>query len=225
MTTAREIITDALTFGLNKLSAGEALDADVGAVCLSALNNISDRMTGSGGMLFREVLTESPALTSSTATIGVQWVGLVPGVRILGATVRLANQSLEYNIAVVNLESYQGISIKTIKSIPDRIAYDGLSTVYIYPVPNGEKITLRTHEVAASFADLDTEYSMPPGCRSAVADMLAEKMAPTMIGSIPASVAVAAASARRRLEAANILPAIIGESSSPGRLASFLRGY
>ena len=225
MTTAREVITDALTFGLNRLSPGETLDADVGAVCLAALNNISDRMTGSGGMLFREVLTESTALTAATATIGAQWVGLVPGVRILGATVKLSGQTLEYDIALVNLDDYQGISIKTIKSIPDRIAYDGLSTIYIYPVPNGEKITLRTNEVAASFADLDTVYVMPPGCRSAIADMLAEKMAPSLLGAISPAVAAAASSARMRLEAANILPAIIGANGNPGRLASFLRGY
>lgn len=225
MTTAREVITDALTFGLNRLSPGETLDADVGAVCLSALNNIADRMTGSGGMLFREVLTESTALTAATAMIGVQWATLVPGVNILGATVKLAGQTLEYAIAVVTMEQYQGISIKTIASIPDRIAYDGISSVYIYPVPNGEKITLRTHQPAASFIDLDTVYVMPPGCRSAIADMLAEKMAPSLLGAITPAVAAAAASARMRLEAANIMPAIIDAGGNPGRLASFLRGY
>lgn len=42
MTTARQIITDALTFHLNRLSPGETLEADTADVCLSALNAFVD---------------------------------------------------------------------------------------------------------------------------------------------------------------------------------------
>lgn len=42
MTTARQIITDALTFHLNRLSPGETLEADTAAVCMSALNAFVD---------------------------------------------------------------------------------------------------------------------------------------------------------------------------------------
>jgi hypothetical protein len=42
MTTARQIITDALTFHLNRLSPGETLEADTAAVCLSAINAFVD---------------------------------------------------------------------------------------------------------------------------------------------------------------------------------------
>lgn len=42
MTTARQIITDALTFHLNRLSPGETLEADTADVCLSALNAFID---------------------------------------------------------------------------------------------------------------------------------------------------------------------------------------
>lgn len=222
MTTAREIVTGSLTFGLNRLSPGEAIEADVGAVCLSALNDIADMMSGSGGLLFAETLTESPALTSSTASIATQW-GLAPGVTILGATVKLANSTLEYPIAIVPLAEYQAIGIKTVGGTPDRIAFDGLSVVYIYPVPSGEKITLRTGRPVSSFASLDADYSMPPGSRSALSDMLSEKLAPTMLGGITAPIAAAAASARSRLAARSIQPAILG-SNGTGRLAAFMRG-
>jgi hypothetical protein len=59
VTTARVIIRNALTFGLNRLSPGEQEDADLFGRCLDALGSIVDEINGGKGMLWREVLTAS----------------------------------------------------------------------------------------------------------------------------------------------------------------------
>ena len=63
MPNARSIINGALTFGLNRLSPGETLNPDDAAVCLNALNHIADELNGSKAFLFREILTQSSAIT------------------------------------------------------------------------------------------------------------------------------------------------------------------
>ena len=69
MTTARQIITSALTTGLNRLSAGEALDADLAALCLSALNDVLDDINGSHGVLWKQPFTD----LDTNYTMGDGW--------------------------------------------------------------------------------------------------------------------------------------------------------
>ena len=87
MTTARNIIRGALTFYLNRLSPGEADDADTFNVCLDALNDVADEWNGTKSFLFRELLSPSlTGITGPSATLGTDWPGLVSGDRIEGAT-------------------------------------------------------------------------------------------------------------------------------------------
>jgi hypothetical protein len=217
MTTARQIIEGALGFGLNRLSPGETLDADTAATCLVALNNIADAMNGGGSFLFREILTTSSAISTATGTIGSTWAGLSPGVEILGATYNDGSQDDEMH--AMTMAQYAAIADKTIASEPSNYAHDGYATVYFYPVPTGQTVTVRTKQVVSDFADLDTDYGMPKGYKSHLADMLAERMAPSLIGSIPAPVARAAAMARSALQAQASNPAILrGTSQRPNIL-------
>ena len=71
-TTARSIIEGALSFGLNRLSPGETLDADTANTCLTALNMICDEFNGSGGFLFRDLMTQSTAISAASAGVGRQ---------------------------------------------------------------------------------------------------------------------------------------------------------
>jgi hypothetical protein len=85
MTTARQIITDALTFHLNRLSPGETLEADTADVCLSALNAFVDEWNVDGYALaefadldteydlptgYRYMLAANTAEKAATAMIG-----------------------------------------------------------------------------------------------------------------------------------------------------------
>ena len=223
MTTARSIISGAMTFGLNRLSPGETLDADVAALCLEALNHIADEWNGSKSFLFREIFTVGSALTGTSGTLGTTWSGLVSGDEILGATV--LDGGVDIPMMPLSLAQYANIAIKTLSTIPSLYAHDGAATVYIYPAPVAKVITLRTKQVVSDFADLDTDYSMPKGYKSALAALLTEKMAPVLLGSITQPIANAARAARSRVASQVVSPAILSAGDLAGGVLRIKRGY
>ena len=211
MTTARQIITSALTTGLNRLSAGETLDSDLAAVCLSALNDVVDALNGSGGLLWKQAAT-TQAVTGSAVLLSV-W-GLDPG-----ATISLVTQ----NNWPVNPTTYEALQTLVPQAgTPTLYASDGLS-LHFYPAPVSLPVTVLTKESAAEFADLDTDYTMPAGWRSGLAALLAEEVAEQVVGSLSAVVARKASAARRRLSA-KVEPAIINPGVGGDTLSAFFRG-
>lgn len=221
MTKARTIIRNALTFGLNRLSPGEAEDADLFGRCLDALASIVDRMNGSEGLLWREIFTKSTPISGMTATLGVDWATLASGVEIQGATVQYA-AGMDIPMSEITMEQYEQIPVKATASLPQVYAYDGNATVYFYPAAAGQTVTFRTLQQASNFADLDTDYVLPSGYQSAFEDFLAEKMAPTLNPSLLA-VAKANAEASRLRIAANVIdPAIL---QGGHRMGNILTGW
>lgn len=208
MTRARVIIRNALTFGLNRLSPGEAEDADLFGRCLDALGSIVDEINGGKGMLWREVLTTSTAISGASAQLGVAWSGLASGDEILGATVRYPGSN-DLPLSPITMGQYADIIDKATASVPSVFAHDGAATVYFWPAAAGQSVTLRTKQAAQTFADLDTEYSMPAGYQSAFEALLAEKMAPTLNADLVGLTAAKASAARRRINAQAINPEII----------------
>ncbi len=222
MPTARAIITGALTFGINRLSPGESLDADTALVCLDALNHIADELNGGKAFLFREILTVSSAITGASAALGTAWPSLAPGDEIIGATVQYTG-GMDVPLDPMTMAQYAVIAIKTTASLPRFFAHDGLATVYLYPAATGQTVTLRTRQVVSDFADLDTEYSMPKGYKAALSALLAVKMAPTMLGSLPPAVAAGAQKARNQLAQQSVNPAIIGGDKTRGNILTGFR--
>jgi len=222
MTRARDIIEDCLSFALNRLSPGESADSDTLATCLRALNSIVDQFNGSGSFLFREILTPSAApISTVSATLGSNWPALTPGEQILGATYRQG--SSDYSMSELTFMQYhEQVVQKTQTGQPEYWAHDGLATVFFYPVPLSYVITLRTKAEVAEFADVDTDYSMPSGYRSAFSALLAEKLSPVMLGGVTAAVKADANDARMRLLAMNCKPAIIG---IPPRRGNIITGF
>jgi hypothetical protein len=207
VTTARDIITGALRFRLNRLSPGEALDADLADTCLEALNAIVDEMNGSQSMLWREILTAG-TVTAVTGTLGTTWSTLSPGVPILGAS--YLDGTLDTMLERLTMEQYHALDDKTQAGNDlQYFAHDGAATVYFWPVPTSRSVTLRTRYEAQDFADLDTDYSMPRGYMSALGDIVAERVASSVIGSLPAEVARYGRAARMRLQAQASSPGII----------------
>lgn len=219
MTTARQVISGALTFHLNRLSPGETLDADLAALCLEALNHIADEWNGVKSFLFREILTVSSAISGASGTLGTTWTGLASGDEILGATVRYSNMDVPLHL--LTMGQYADVALKTISDIPEVFAHDGATTVYFYPACTGQTVTLRTKQVVSDFADLDTDYVMPKGYKSALSAVLAEKLSPSMTGGVSPAVASAAASARARIVAQNANPAILNTTQRPARSTIF----
>jgi hypothetical protein len=212
MTTARQIITSALTTGLNRLSAGETLDDDLAALCLSALNDVVDSINGAGGMLWRQVAT-TQTVSGSSAALSL-W-GLAPG-----ATISVITTPDQWP---VNPSTFEAIQTLTPSSGTPTIYAHAGDTLHFYPAPTSVAITVASKEAASEFADLDTDYSMPDGWRSGLAALLAEEVAVPVLGDLPGSVARKAAAARRRLMA-KVEPAILNPGSGGDVGAAFFRG-
>lgn len=92
----------------------------------------------------------------------------------------------------LNLEDYQRLSMKTATGgWPTTVYYDhnwaaGLGTIFVHPVPtsNAPDIVLYTPQALAEFADLDTDYTFPPGYRRAIRYNLAVELAEHFDGAL-----------------------------------------
>lgn len=222
MTTARTILQNALRFKLNRLSPGESADADTLDVGLDALNEVVDEWNGVKSFLFRTIITSSAStISAATGTLGTTWLGLSPGDEILGVTYLL--DGMDFPMAQLTMSQYhEHVHNKSEVSEPEFWAYDGLSTVYFYPVPNSKTIKLRTKAAVSAFADVDTDYTLPAGFQSALTDCVAEKLAFVMLGGVPPNITQAARAARNRIAAQVCDPAIIGEAP---RRNSIIEGF
>lgn len=221
MTAARTIIGGALTFWLNRLSPGETLDADLGAICLAALNDVVDGFNGLGSFLFSEAFTAG-VCNGTSGTLGTTWVGVNPGDNILGATVSY-QAGMDLPLDPLTMGQYADIAQKATASIPQYFCPDGGSLVFLWPAAAGQTITLRTWKSFSTFANLDTDYLMPQGFQSAFSACLAERMAPSLCGAIPAAVEVGARAARNRLSAQVTMPEII--DMTPPKIGNILSGW
>ena len=178
MTRAIEIITDAYE-RCNRLSPGETLSADDAAFGFRRLNLLVDEMSGQNGFLFRSVLTSAAA--SGVITLGVgAWLAISPGDEVVSAT---ANNLV---LSPVTMRQYNEIYQPGVTGIPAVYAHDGLSTLYLWPVPTGQTIKLLTRSPIAQFADQATDYKLPDGYSSALGAALAVRIAPSVLGNIPA---------------------------------------
>lgn len=218
MTTARQIIQTALTVHLNRLSPGETLDADTAAFCLDGLNNAIDAINGLKSFLWRQILTAG-TVTGVSGELGTTWVGLSSGDEILGATVAYS-AGMDIPLYPMSMERYANIPLKQTASIPREYAHDGAATVYFYPACTGQVVTLRTKQAASEFADLDTDYVMPKGYKSALSALLAFQVAPVLNGGVPAAVQVASVAARKQLASQAANPAILQSSNHAGNILS-----
>lgn len=174
---ALDIITDAYE-RLNRLSAGETLNADDSAKGLRRLNLLVDEWSAKVQFLYRSVLT-SAAQTGHITLASGSWASIPVGTNILAASVD------NIPLSELTMQQYAGLIDRTTTGSPVAWAQDGLGTVYFVPVPNGQTIQLLTSVGASSFADLTTTYTAPPGVENALGASLAVRLAPSTIGKVP----------------------------------------
>jgi hypothetical protein len=178
VTTAISIINDA--YGrCNRLSPGETLGPDEAAFAFARLNILIDELGAEQEFLFRDVLTS--VVQTGNITLGTgSWAAVASGAEIISATAD------NLPLAPITMQQYNELYAPTQTGIPNVWAQDGLSTVFLYPVPTGQTIKLQTRVGVSAFADQTTDYTMPPGYKSALGAMLAVKLAPTVLGQVPA---------------------------------------
>lgn len=174
---ALEIIRDAYE-GCNRLSPGEVLGDDDIDFAFRRLNLLVDELSAQNAFLFKNNLTS--AAQSGHITLGAgAWVGIDPGEEVVSAT---ANN---LPLAPLTMRRFNELYQPTVTGLPTIWAQDGLSTVYLWPVPTGQTIKLQTRSTVTQFADLTTDYTAPGGYKSALGAALSVRIAPKVIGKLP----------------------------------------
>jgi hypothetical protein len=216
MTTARTIITLALE-GMNKLSPGETLDADLAAACLRRLNAIADDDSVGRSMMPQDVIV-SGAVTGPSLTLGAGlFAAVAPGTEIIAA------QADRWELSPITMAQYASVEPSTGR--PEVFAADGLATVYLYPAAVGHTISLLVRKAFAQFADLDTDYLMPAGYQGMFAASLAVAMAPALLGGVPPALYAAEKRAKYNVQLANVRPAIINADPMRACVGNIFNGW
>src|SRR5574343_459859 len=137
MTTALGIITSAMR-KIGSLVKGEDPSADEADDGLEMLNDLISSISNDSMVVYSRTL-ENFTLSSGTAdyTIGTGGVfNTSRPVKIIAAYVR--SGTIDYNLNIINDESYASITLKSTGSIPEFINYTNgypLGTLKLYPVP------------------------------------------------------------------------------------------
>lgn len=220
MTTARTILSLALE-SMNRLSPGEALDADLAATCLRRLNSIADDWSAGRDMTPQDVIS-SGAVNGSGLTLGTgAFAAVAAGEEIISA------QADGFRMTSITMQQYNDIRLKNQGGRPEVWAHDGLATVFLYPAATGNTISLLTRAPFARFVDLDTSYTLPSGYEGAFAASLAVAMAPALLGGVTPGLLQAKKQALFNVRNANVRPAIVSANplSPPGACGNILKGW
>lgn len=202
MTTARTIITLALE-AMNRLSPGETLDADLAAACLRRLNAIADDWSAGRDMMPQDQLVAG-VVAGASLTLAA---GVFAAIGVGDEIIQL--QADGFPMSPITMQQYQNILLKNQGGRPQVWAWDGLSTVYVYPASAGNTISVMTRAPFASFVDLDSAYTLPSGYQGAFAASLAVAMAPALLGGVTPSLMAAEKKALYNVGNSTVRPAIL----------------
>lgn len=199
MTTARQLLTGALK-SVGVLDPVEAISPEDAADGLDLLNEHVDACNNDRLYIF----TTSEVVSSfagMTATIGPgMQINTPRPIGIESAFYRIGG--IDYPLEIVEKPRYDAIQIKTTPTgFPDLLYYDGQAptgTVFLYPVAQGlTEYHITVLQQLTQFADLDTDYALPPGYRRMLRYSMAEEMAP-LHGREPSPTVLRIAQASRR---------------------------
>lgn len=94
----------------------------------------------------------------------------------------IAGGYLDYPVAILSLEEYEGIGIKSLNGPWAKAVYyqpsELLGTVYVYPNPSQGQLHLFTQTIFRNFGTLTDEIQFPQGYDMALRWCLAERMMP-----------------------------------------------
>lgn len=212
MTTAKKIIGQAMG-ALGLRANGQAIDGNDLVVCLEKLNTLVDFHNINIITRYAQQVVSAPlAPGASMLLIGPgQALNIAPRTYKIedGCFVRSGEQ--DYPMKQITLAEYNSESIKTIGGyVPECFYYNPAvpnGEITFYPPPAGTVTVFMVCGVRLnSFADLETNYDIPPGYERFLYTNLATEIAPDFEREVPPSVAIAAAGARRAIEAANLVP-------------------
>lgn len=195
--TALSIVTSAMRKA-GILTKTESPSADEAQSGLEVLNDIVASNANDNLFVYARTL-ESFALSGGVSdyTIGTGGVfNTERPVFISEAYVRVG--TIDYPLIIISDNSYAGIDIKSLSSIPYWMNYTNaypLATIKLYPVPSAGWTLFILSEKKLSEFTLYQEISLPPGWTRYLKNQLALELGPEYGQSVPPEIAAVAAEA------------------------------
>jgi hypothetical protein len=233
MTTAAQLIRGALG-KLGIVAPGEAVDAGDAAVCLLSLNTMLD------GWAVENLYAYATATVTGTLPAGTGSRTIGPTGQLVAAPrpVRLeagcffTAGGIDYPIETVTQDEYNSIGLKAIDSLGPRWVFFNATlpngVLLFHPRPaQAVTLSLVVQQRIAAFANLTTNYNLPPGYERALLYSLAEEVAADYEREVPPTVARTAAMARRAIKRTNnVVPQldVCGSGMARNHLDRFLEG-
>lgn len=208
MTTALDIIKRSLRL-LGVYAIGEQPSDDEASDGLMVLNALLDGLANDS-FLIAVKSQDSIPLTANQASVTVgpsgSFVTTRP-VEVLESSYILY-QGVSYPLAVLTLQDYTAIPVKTITGVPSAI-YPAMGmpnvTITPYMVPSDSMtLVLESNKQITSFSSLTTTLALPPGYERLLAYLLAVDLAPEFEIAPSQAVMTGAASAMKRLKRVNM---------------------
>jgi hypothetical protein len=207
MTTALKLINRAYTL-LGIKDPGQAVDGTLEVDALDVLNTMIDSWRTEEFFVYQiNEVVYALAANQQTVTVGPGQQIDIPVPLNIEDSVFVRNGNMDYPVPQGDRESYAAIIIKTVGSTyPDMVYYNRaypFGTLYFWPVPaTALELHLPVWSPLSSFADLNTEYELPPGYERALGYSLAEEVSPG-IADVPGQVTRTASMARRNVKRVN----------------------
>lgn len=178
MATAADLIKSTLR-AIGAIASGEAPSAAEQADALDVLNDILEKWSNDGFLIFEQTIEEFTFTPNTGAYLigpGAAFNSSRPQI-IVGAKVKKAGENYEYPIKVWNIQEWGGISQRTLSSeLPQGVYYNPTfpsGTLNFWPVPSvANKVLLYSMKPLTAIASAATTLSYPPGYKGALKDQL-----------------------------------------------------
>lgn len=177
MTTALQIITDALT-ALGVAEVGQTLESADAERARGRLNDMLESWALDSFFVYTtsEAVYTIPSPASSLTIGPGQTINVARPVSILsGGYIRSSGQ--DYPLTPIDRATYAAIENKTLSGGPGGfVHYDGNGTLKLYPAQAGE-LHLPLNAQLTAFASLNEDHTLPQGYKRAISLLLEEELA------------------------------------------------
>jgi hypothetical protein len=208
--TASNLIAGSLRL-LGVLAAGESLPADMGADCLTALNQLLDGWSTERLAIYSQTRNLF-ALVSGTQryTIGTGGTWNQDRPLWIDAAAYLTSAGLEVPIRVLTRDEWAHVGQKSISdAVPQAVFYNPtfpLGAVDVYPKPTDASVQIVLYTPLAALttvAALTTSISVPPGWLKALRYNLALELAPEYGVALDPGILAGAADSKATIKRTN----------------------
>lgn len=207
MTTANDIIRDAMV-DIGAIGTTETPDADDAALALRHLNRMIDSWAAGPGRLYAYHVQWHPVALNNRQSITIGPGGdlnIPRPVRIEeGGFSRMGD--IDEPLEVVGRDKFSEISLKTLGATwPQFVYYEAsqpLGRAHFWP-QGAVTVHLPIATRLEKFADLTTDYYLPPAYEEALVSNLAQRLCRPFTRPVPATLPMEAAQARARIKLAN----------------------